>query len=800
MLKHYLRTGIRHLLRNRSFTLINLIGLTLGLSGIMVLTVMLYQYLTTNGQFRHKERMYYVKSRSAEGIDFRQTPFPLLYEALKACPDIEAGTHVQSWRWPWLKVSDAQFQDQSWYVDTGFFRVFSFPLEYGDPATALLDKHNVVLGHEMAQKLFGKINPVGKTVTMDDTVPLIVTGVLRPIPTNTTLRAEVLLTTQLLRDEPGFASGADWYNTFAENYFLVRPGADTARLNARLRQVALTHYNPEIRKVQPRLVPFTRWVQEESGNIVQVMIKGEIGTIFFILLVIIANLINLNAATLYSRNREVAVKKMMGGRKWHIILQFCVENAILVTGSLVLAFLLFNSLLMPAINDILKDKFGDITLHMRRDYPLALVFILMGLLIVVIAGSYPAFHLSRLKPADVIKGRLGGAGGSNKPYTRNIFITLQFVLAITFIGITIILRSQIQHMKGAALGFEKDHVLVANIGLAFKDPKVAKARFDVLLNQLRSNPAVKGVATSEVIPTGYDNNYNTYYDPVTNREINFRHAYVDAGLLPTYGVPVVGGRNFIEGSVSSDSLYMNDVMINRKAATLLGWTDANAIGRQLRARGDHTIFRVVGVMDDFHYQDLTRDVEPLLHHYAGHQQLGFTYLSVQTDPRGEKAVQQLLEQGFKEIPSRRNFQVEYMSDRVDHQYALLEGILKATNYVALLTIFIAAMGLFGLIALYTRQRVKEIGIRKVLGATPASIVRLLSRNFVILVTIALLIAAPMAWLAMHRWLQDFAYRITIEWWMLAGAGLIALFIALVTVAFHAVRAALANPVESLRSE
>jgi putative ABC transport system permease protein len=163
-------------------------------------------------------------------------------------------------------------------------------------------------------------------------------------------------------------------------------------------------------------------------------------------------------------------------------------------------------------------------------------------------------------------------------------------------------------------------------------------------------------------------------------------------------------------------------------------------------------------------------------------------------------VQQLLEQGFKEIPSRRNFQVEYMSDRVDHQYALLEGILKATNYVALLTIFIAAMGLFGLIALYTRQRVKEIGIRKVLGATPASIVRLLSRNFLILVTIALLIAAPMAWLAMHRWLQDFAYRITIEWWMLAGAGLIALFIALVTVAFHAVRAALANPVESLRSE
>jgi len=800
MLKHHLRTGIRHLLRNRSFTLINLIGLTLGLSGIMVLTVMLYQYLTTNGQFRNKERMYYVKSRAVEGNEFNQTPFPLLYEALKACPDIEAGTHVQSWRWPWLKVGEGQFQEKSWYVDTGFFRVFSFPLEYGDPATALLEKHNVVLGHEMAQKLFGKVNPVGSTVTMDDSVPLVVTGVLQPIPTNTTLRGEVILTTQLLRDEPGFAAGADWYNTFAENYFLVRPGADTARLNAQLRQLALVHYNPGIRKVQPRLAPFSRFVQEESGNIVQVMIKGEIGTIFFILLVIIANLINLNAATLFSRNREVAVKKMMGGSKWHIILQFCVENAILVTASLLLAFLLFNSLLMPAINDILKDKFGNISLHMRRDYPLALVFILVGLLIVVIAGSYPAFHLGRLKPADVIKGRLAGAGRTDKPYTRNIFITLQFVLAITFIGITIILRSQILHMKGAALGFEKQHVLVASLGLSFKEPKVAAARFDVLLDQLRSHPSVKGVSTSDVIPTGYDNNYNTYFNPATNREVNFRHAYVDAGLLPTYAVPVVEGRNFIEGPSASDSLRLNDVMINRKAVRLLGWTDANAIGRQLRARGDHSIFRVVGVMEDFHYQDLTRNVEPLLHHYGGHQQLGASYLSVRVDPRGEKAVQALLERTFKEMPSRRSLKLEYMSDRVDHQYALLEGILKATNYVALLTIFIAAMGLFGLIALYTRQRVKEIGIRKVLGASPASIVRLLSRNFLILVTIALLIAAPMAWLAMHRWLQDFAYRIAIEWWMLAGAGLIALVIALVTVTFHAVRAALVNPVESLRSE
>jgi len=189
MFKLYFRTGLRNLLRNRSFTLINLIGLALGLSGIMVLTVMLYQYLTTNGQFRAKERMYYVKIHYPNGTAGIQTPFPLLYEALKTCPDIEAGTHMQSWMWPWLKVENREFQDLTRYVDTGFFHVFSYPLEYGDPATALRDKFSVVLSHGMSEKLFGsKVNPVGKTVTMDDSIPLKVTGVMQTIPTNTTLQ------------------------------------------------------------------------------------------------------------------------------------------------------------------------------------------------------------------------------------------------------------------------------------------------------------------------------------------------------------------------------------------------------------------------------------------------------------------------------------------------------------------------------------------------------------------------------------------------------------------------------------
>jgi putative ABC transport system permease protein len=797
MLKIYFRAGLRNLLRYRSFSLINLIGLSLGFSAVMVLATMLYQYLTTNGQFRNAGRIYYIKTRPAGGNEYMQTPYPFLAAVLKACPDVEAGTHLQSWNWPWLKAGEKEFQDNTWFVEPDFFRVFSFPLVFGNPQTSLQDKHSVVLSQEMAVKLFGSaFAAAGKTLLMDDSVGLTVTGVMEPVPTNTTIRPQVLLPAELLHDNKDFAGGANWYNTFAENYLLLRPGTDTARLNTQLNQLAQANFDPQIRKATVRVAPYSHYIGDQAGNLVQVLIKGQIGTIFFILLIVIANLVNLNAATLFTRQKEIAVRKMMGSRRRHILLQFILENALTVFAALGLAFLLFTNLLLPAINMIIGDRFGAIALNFRHDYPLAGVFLLGGLLIVIVAGSAPGWHFASLRPVDAIKGRVAGGRGRGS-VTRNVFITLQFVLATTFIGISIILHSQIRHMKTAALGFEKDCILVVPSDLAFKDPKTAASRFDALLNDLRSNPAVRGVSTSENIPTAYDHNFNTFFDPVTNREVHMQQGSADAGLLPTFGIGLAGGRNFIN---MNDSLDANAVMINRKAVMQLGWTMANAAGKILRAKGDNQPHTVVGVMDDFHYEDLTHDIGPLVHFFTGHQRLGGRYLSVRAAPGHEADVARLLTAGFKEMPSRRPFQYEWLGERIDKQYSLLEGILKATNYVAILMVFIAAMGLFGLIALFTRQRVKEVGIRKVLGAGTGDIVGLLSRNFLVLIGLALLIATPMAWMVMHNWLQDFAYRIDIQWWMLAGAGLIAVGIGVLTVGYHTVRAAMANPVDALRSE
>ncbi|GGB19651.1 ABC transporter permease [Puia dinghuensis] len=794
MLRIYFRAGFRSLLRRRSFSLINLIGLSLGFSAIMVMAIMIYQYVTANGQFQNKDRMYYVKLRNADGAEYMYTPYPFLYTILQTCPDVEAGTHLQAIVEPWLKAGDKEFQDKTWFVDTGFFRVFSFPLEYGDPATALRNKANIVLSHEMAAKLFGSgAGAIGKTLVRDDSVLMTVTGVLQSVASNTSARPEVLLPAEIINTNQEFMDMANWYNGFAENYLLLRRDADTAKINAQLNRIVKTNFDKNVSNCTAYLAPYSHFVRAESGNLFMVLIKALAGAIGFILLVMVANLINLNAATLLDRQKEMAVRKMMGSSRLHLMVQFLLENAMTIFAGLFLAFLLFRSLLLPMMNEILRDRFGTIALNIRHDYPLLGIFIIAGLFIVVLVGSFPALHFGSLRAIDAIKGQITGKRERNT--TRNLFITLQFALATVFIGIAIIFNSQIRHMKGAALGFDQDNVLIANTDLAYHNPKAAEARYDVLLNDLRHNPAVLGFTNSNNIPTAYGNNFNIFVDPVTSREQSMRQASIDAGMLQTYRIKLLAGKNF---SGITDSADRHTVIINHRAAMLMGWT--NAVGRQLRPKGDKEVYTVAGVTEDFHYGDLSRDIDPVIFWPMGRQKLMPPYLSIRVAPGDGEEIGRLVAGTFKDIPTRRAFSFEYLNTRIDKQYALMEGILNATNYIALLTVFIAAMGLFGLIAAYTRRRVKEVGIRKVLGADVIDIVRLLSRSFLLLIGVALAVATPIAWLIMHNWLQDFAYRIDIKWWMLASAGLIALVIAAATVGYHALRAARANPVLSLRTE
>ena len=575
---------------------------------------------------------------------------------------------------------------------------------------------------------------------------------------------------------------------------MLKPGANKKRLTYQINQIVKTNYTADNKNQRIRLAPFEDLVKTESGDTISVIIKGATGSAVFILLIIVANLINLNMATMFNRAKEVAVKQMVGSSKMQIVWQFCVENAILVFTSLLLAFLLFRFVLLAQINQMVKSNFSELSFDLVKDFPLTVVILLTGVLVVIVAGSYPALHLTSIKITDTVKGKLASSNGNF--ITRNALITLQFTLAIIFIGVTLILNRQMSFMKKASPGYTQENILVVPLDLAFKNPAVASARFDAVLNDLRSNPYVKNISTSNTIPTTYQQNYNTYYDPATGKETSLRQAATDAGLIDTYQIPLVEGRNFKN---VADTNEKSNVIINRSAMKALGWT--TAVGKQLKPKGgSNEVDNVIGVMEDFHYRRLSESIEPIIHSYAGKQSVNYSYLSLRVDPKHAANIIAKLQKEFNAMNPRRAFSYKYMSDLADQQYALLNGILKVTNYVATITLFIAAIGMFGLIALFARQRVKEIGIRKVLGASTIDIVQLLSGNFILLVAIAAIIATPVSLLLMSKWLQSFAYRTELSWWLFAVAAGIALVIAVATVSFQVVKAALANPVKSLRSE
>jgi putative ABC transport system permease protein len=793
MFKTYIKTALRQLWKNRLFTAVNFIGLSFGLASVMALLIGVYLYATTDALHKDKDRMYYLKTVVPDGSAYMQTTYPLLGEIVKNCPEVEAATHVQSWASPWLKNGEKEVQENTVYVDSSFFGVYSFPLRYGAAANAFKDKFAVVLTEKVAMQLFGTENPVGKSILADDTVSLTITAVLKDIPANSSLRADVFLSTQLLQANPDFNNNANWYNGFAENYLKLKPATNIKQFEAKIAKIVALNYDKEVSQQKVIAVPFSE-IKNEAGPVISLIIYGSIATAIFVLLIILVNLLNLNAASIYNRTKEVAVKQMIGSGKAKIITQFCVENAIVVFTSILAAGLLFYFALLPQLNNIYGGRFGEMSFSFQKDYPFALLFVVLGVAIAIIAGSLPALRIIAIPVSHAVKGKWSKQSGNHT--VRNIFITVQFVLAIIFICVTVILNSQINHMKNASLGFNQKDVVVVNLDMAFRQPDAAAARFETILSELRSNPNIKNVSTNAVIPSAYWNNYNIFFDPTTNKEVRMRHTNADAGYAPTFEIPIVAGRNFNDALAATEG---NGVLINRMAMKALGWT--NIAGKTIKSKGNEQLYTITGVLEDFHYQDMQKPMEPLLHWYAGKQGLNYNnYLSLNISSNQKKEVLQQLETKLKAIPARRAFSYEYMSDKVSKQYALIDGILKTTNFVALLTIIISCMGMFGLIALFARQRTKEIGIRKVLGAGVPSLVALLSKEFIRAVLLACMLAFPLAWWAMHSWLQSFAYRIQIQWWMFAIAGALALLIVIATVAAQAVKAAIANPVKSLRTE
>lgn len=796
MIRNHFKIAFRHLWKNRLFSVLNLVGLTVGLASIMTLIFAVYAYYNADAVLEDKDEIHYLKTITTNGESYSQTTYPLLGEIVNSSSQVKAATHIQNW-WngPWLEYNGNEVQKNTRYVDTSFFKVFTLPFKYGIAENALKDKYSVVISNEVSEQLFGELNPIGKTVQADDSLNLTITGVLEPISPYSYIDADVLLTSELLYDLPGFKDNADWYSSFAENFLRLHPKTDMELWEENVREIVARNYVDDSGIDKIIAVPYNQ-IREDYNPTIGTIIKGSIATSIFVLLIVLVNLLNLNSSIMYGRTKELAVRKIIGSGRKSIVWEFCVENGLLVFTSLFLAALLFIQVLQPQLNQLYGDQFGQTSFHPFNDYPLLLVYLSLGLFITLVVGIIPTLKYVSLPVSEAIKGT--GRRFTDNFFVRNFFITLQFSLAIIFICVAIILNSQIGFMKNVPLGFNEKNVSLVNLNLAYKDKEAADSYFETILNKLRMNPYVENFSTTGMVPSSYSYNYNTYTDPGTHNEIRFRHTAADAGYLGTFEIPLVAGRHFNEQLNATES---NSVIINRKAMKALGWE--NLDDKQLVAKGgDETeVYNVIGVMEDFHYQDMQHNIEPLMHWYNGKSQLGYnSYLSLRITEGHTNKVLEDLKKDFQMMPARRDFEASPLIHKIGGQYSLMEGILKTVNFVAFLTILIASLGLFGLISLNAKKRVKEIGIRRTLGAGVSIIAILLSKDFIKFVFLASLIAFPIVWWVMDNWLQDFAYRTDIKWWMLALGGSIALLITAFTVGIRAIKAAVANPVKSLRTE
>ncbi len=794
MLLNHLRLSFRNLWKNRMLSFLNLLGLSIGIGSVLTLMFSTYAYYIADDNIVEQEQIYYVKTHLNDGNDYNEAVYPLLDRILSTSPEVEAGTHLHGWGNIWLEVGDTEFQSQPNYADSEFFEVFGLPLKHGNQSTALKEKYSIVLTNKVSKQLYGDTNPVGKTLIAADTLNLTITGVLEPISPYASFRMGVLLPNTLLKGNIGFESQMNWGDTFSPVYLKLRPDADVAQLESRIDQLVQDNYS------DPTVISRIELKQHKEARIdnipvVGIIIGGNIATSFFVLLLVLVNLLNLNTSTMFRRTKDIAVRKILGGSRKGVITQFCLENGILVLLSILISGGLFLGVLLPQLNGVFGADFGTINFSFTDDYPVVLGAAALGLAVTLVVGVLPTLRFVSLPVSQGIKGKIDSAKGNF--FFKNAFIILQFSIAILFICVAIILNSQIGFMKKADLGFERENVIVGNIDLDYKNIDAANSSFNALLDNLEANPYVINVSTSQAVPSDYRFNYTNFYDANTDTDVRMRRSYTDDDYLKTLKIQLVEGREFDR---TLDKTGETPAIINRSAMKVFGWTSIE--GKRLKFKNDDFIGHpVVGVMEDFHYQDLQNAVEPMVHYFRDEEDLAsHSYLSVRVIEGQEKAVQDMMAAAFAKIDSRKTFAQSFLTEKVSGQYRLIEGMLKTVNIVALLTIFISCLGMFGLISFMAKRRIKEIGIRKVLGAGVLKIVVLLSKDYIILVGIGALIAFPIAWYMMNAWLGSFAYSISIQWWMFALAGLIAFVITSVTLSIQAVKSATVNPVKSLRSE
>ncbi|MDP9077876.1 MAG: ABC transporter permease [Bacteroidota bacterium] len=787
MIKNYFKIAWRNLVKSKTHTFINIGGLSVGLACSLLILLWVQDERSVDGFHANGPQLYQVYERNIQqGVtDASYVTQGLLADELKRkVPEVQFASGLEQNHPRTFEVDNKVLKMDGTYAGADFLKMFSYQLLKGTPGSALNAANSLAISRKMAEAFFGSVdNAMGKAIRYENKDNLVVTAIFKNLPANSSQQFDFLKSWKAFVAENTWANS--WNSSSPSTYIQLRPGADPKKVAAKIKDF-LSFYRPGTTGLRTELAiqPYTEKYlhstfkngMADGGRIEYVSIFSLIAIV--ILLIACINFMNLATARSIKRAREVGVRKVMGAARISLISQFMSEALLLSFISMIIAILIVVSLL-PEFNNITGKQIA--VQPGQPVYWLALtgVLILTGLL----SGGYPAIFLSSLNPVLVLKGSLKFGRGAT--FFRKGLVVFQFTLSIILIIGTIVVSGQMNYIQGKNLGYNRENLLYVPLeGDLIKN-------YDLFKYEASQMPGVQSISKMKESPTviGHSRTDINWEGKDPNQPASFSDATVGYDFVKTMKLQLTGGRDF-----SKEFADSANYLVNEAAAKKMGYQ--NAVGRPLS--WDDRKGQIVGVLKDFHFNSLHEAIGPLVIRLADNQKWGTILVRIEAGKT--KQVIAGLEKIGKELNPDFTFSYQFSDQEYAKLYNSEQVVNKLCNYFAAIGIFISCLGLLGLVMFTAEQRVKEISIRKVLGAKVSSLFALLSSEFLILVVISLLIASPVTWYAMSKWLQGFAYHTTMQWWMVALAGGLIILIAMATVSFHAIKAALVNPIKSLRSE
>ncbi|WP_299111664.1 ABC transporter permease [uncultured Winogradskyella sp.] len=784
MILNYIKIAFRTLLKNKGYSFLNIFGLAIGITCATLIFLWVEDELSFNSNFDKQDQVYYVPTNQnyeGEWRTFYATPGPLAKDMKDDIPGILKATK-SSLQERLFAVGDNSITRRGRYADEDFLDIFSLKFIEGNRENAFSNPEAIVLTQKTAEELFGKEEKaLGKVIRVSNKDSYLVTGVVENMPDNITFPFD------WVAPFDRYGLGEEWTrvygNNFSDTFVLLSPEANFEIVYAKVRNIIAT--KADFTDDYAFLHSIKDWHLRSKfkdgkivgGRITYVRLFTIIA--FIILLIACINFMNLSTARSEKRANEVGVRKAMGSSRSRLVTQFITEAVLLAFISVVFSVLLL-AIILPQFNLVIEK---DLSLGLTNPMHL---FVLLSITLIcgIFAGLYPAFYLSSFKPVHVLKGLKTTQGSAS--FIRKGLVVGQFTISIVFIIFTILVYQQIQHAKNRELGYDKDQLLSMRINGDFI-PK-----FDLVQQELIRTGSVKNatLCNSHILSGGNNGSGFTWKGGTDTEDVLISFRNVTQSFFETTGMEIIEGRGF-SSNVEADSSY---ALISESLAKMMG--NENPIGNIISR--DEDTFEIIGVVKDYVYGDMFESSDPVLFmHYPYYTR--YMYIKTMDGVPVDKALSDI-EAVLKKHNPAYPFEYTFIDEAFDAKFKNEQLVGELSQIFAILAILISCLGLFGLAAYTAEQRRKEIGVRKVLGASVSGIVKLLSKDFIKLVSISILIAIPIAWYFIKDWLQDYSYRIEINWWIFFIAGLMAIIIAVLTVSFQAVKAAIANPVDSLKTE